>query len=370
MKIAVDGYEIHSRATGVGRVMKNLLLNLASIRKKDVFYLLTQEKTEPVLELAIRQEAIPSNKGYLRWQNGPFRRRLKEIQPDLLLASNYMLPFFGLWPSILFEYDISFASHPEWYPKRQALLRNFLVKRSLQKANTVLTISEFSRDEIITHFKVPLEKVGVLPLGVEGRFQRCPQGEVEAWKEKKGLKGRVVIGYLGSIFNRRNIPLLAEAVGLLRQEIPEAFLYVVGRDLTHPPQDIARHLTQDWVRWEETLAEAELPLFYSSLAVFAFLSEYEGFGMPPLEALACGTVPVLLNTSSLGEVFQGLAFLVAEVQSLAVKQALEEALLNDQKKKACLSRFQERKGCFSWEKSAQHLSLVIDRLFPASGGGA
>ena len=132
--------------------------------------------------------------------------------------------------------------------------------------------------------------------------------------------------------------------------------------MTHPPQDVDRLLDRGWIRWEKTVKDSELPIFFSSLDAFAYLSEYEGFGLPPLEALACGTVPVLLNKSSLKEIYQGLAILVDDKEVFGVKNALKTAVMDEKGKQAIMNRFQDKRHRFSWKKAAAGFSSLIKDL--------
>ncbi len=358
----MDCYEVTEFSTGVGRVINAILRCLIDIFPDDKFFIFTREKVEEYSGANINQVVISSPEGYFRWQNGPFVRSLKETKPDILIASNYTLPLFNRWKSILFEYDVSFVVHPEWFSRREAFVRKALVRRSLRKASAVVTISEFSRNEIVKNFKVNPEKIKVISLGVEDKFERSSDDETNAWKEVKGLKDKKIIGYLGSIFNRRNIPLLVDGVNLLREKIPEAVLYIIGDDRTHPSQNIEQLLDRDWIRWETSMREEELPIFYSAIDTFAYLSEYEGFGLPPLEALACGAVPVVLDRSSLREVYQGLAVMVDDPKTIPVREALERAMTDDKEKQNILERFEERRSQHEWPKIAEEFSLMIKNL--------
>jgi len=362
LKIAVDCYEVVEYSTGVGRVIDNILTSLIDILPQYDFFVFTRESVKKYSGNNIKQFVIASHKGYFRWQNGPFVKKLREIDPDLLIASNYTLPFFNKWKSIVFEHDISFVTHPEWFSKKEALMRKYLVKRSLKKSTSIVAVSEFSKNEIVKNFNINPEKIKVLLHGVEDKFQRSLENDIYEWKEQKGLRDKKIIGYLGSIFNRRNIPLLVESVDLIRKELPETILYVIGKDLTHPPQNIAHVLNRDWIRWDTAIKDVELPLFYSSIDAFAYLSEYEGFGLPPLEALACGTVPVLLSETSLREIYTDMAIMVDSLDVHKIKEALITAIKDEGKKQDVLSRFSEKRPQFSWSKIAKEFSLVIESL--------
>jgi glycosyltransferase involved in cell wall biosynthesis len=362
MKIALDGYELGREAKGVGRVIGNLLVPLPALLPKDEFLIFTRGAAGLPSGIRPEERILPGRGGYLRWQNGPLRRALKEAKPDLLLASNYVLPLSCPWKSILFAHDISVIAHPEWYPRKYAWTRRFLVRRSLQRAGRIVVSSAFVENEILRFFGTDRKKIKLIGYGVEAGFRRAPEGEVRRWRESRGLAGRKVIGFLGSIFKRRHVPELIRATDILRREFPEAVLYLVGEDFGGLGEEKEPLKAKEWVRWERSLPEAELTAFYSSLDVFAYLSEYEGFGFPPLEALACGVPPVLLNRSSLAEVFKGLAVMAGESEETEVAGALRTALVDIGKRAAILADFERRRAEFSWDAAGRELARLIEGM--------
>ncbi len=363
MKVAVDCYEVKRPMTGVGRVTSSLLTELADIMPEDEFHALSCEKYKGYKKTNIIQHIVLPDNGYFRWQNGPFRKRLKAVCPDILIASNYTLPIYSPYTSVLIEYDISFISHPEWFPRRETIKKHWLVKRSVKKADKIVTSSDFSKAEILRYFHIPPQKVTVIQLGSDAIFRKSSAGEIERWKENKGLKGKKIIGFLGSMFNRRHIPELVDAVRLLREEFPEVLLYIIGKDLTYPPQNIPQLLEKEWILWESGILDDELPVFYSSLDLFVYLSEYEGFGLPPLEALSCGTVPVLLNRTSLKEIYRNTAFMVDQPDVKVIKNTLKAALTELKEREEILARFRKIKFRFSWRKAAEDVAVLLNKLY-------
>ncbi len=362
MKIAVDCYESGAFATGVGRSIENVLKELVPMMPDEKFIALSREPIDKYVPPNIVQHVLSPDRGYFRWQNGPFRRKLKQIQPDILIASNYTLPVLSRWKSILIVHDVSFVSHPEWYSTKESLKKKFLVQRSVRKAEYVVVVSRTVKGELMKYLDVEPGKIEVVYHGVDNRFQKSPENRIAEWKQKKGLNNKLIVGYLGSIFNRRHLPVLVKSMELLRRDLPELVLYVVGKDMTHPPQDVATLVKKDWIKWEERLESEDIPLFYSALDVFTYISEYEGFGLPPLEALACETVPVVLNKSSLGEIYQDMAFLSDEPVVEQVADALKKAIQDDLAKSLIFENFAQKRSLFSWKNSANGFKRLIDNI--------
>ncbi len=368
MRIAVDGYEVKSPMGGVGRITAGLVSALASRQPDLEIVLFSPQSTGLSFCGNVQERVLSPNLGYTRWQNQYLRKALKKIKPDIFLAPNYTLPIGYRGPSVLFEHDISFVAHPEWYSRQDALRSRFLIPYSLRRASMVVTESEFSRQEILTHFPfVTPDRIRVVYPGLEKSFLPASPEAVHAWKRGKGLTGKKVIGFLGSIFNRRHIPELVEAVRRLRLAFPDAFLYMVGRDRTCPAQNIPALVQEDWILWEQGLQDQDLAVFYSSCAVFVYLSAYEGFGLPPLEALACGTIPLVLNKTSLAEVYPELAVLVEDSDPELVRAGLEIALSDHNLNERLLARFAELRPLFDWDQAGAKISRIIQEILGVSG---
>jgi glycosyltransferase involved in cell wall biosynthesis len=360
MKIALDGFELGRGARGVGRVIQNLLLPLVDVLPDDRFLVCTKEDIGIRSSSRVEQRVLPGRGGYLRWQNGPLHKVLKAADPDILVASNYLLPLRCPWKSVLIMHDISVIAHPDWYPRKYAFTRRYLVRRSLEKAGLVVVPSAFVGEEIRAFFKVGSDRIKHIGWGVEDGFRRVPEEDVRRWRAGKGLAGKKIVGFLGSIFRRRHVPELIRAVGLLRGEFPDLALHLVGRDFGVLSRGDARAPAMpDWVLWDTSISEEELAVYYSSVDVFAFLSEYEGFGFPPLEALACGTPSLLLKGSSLGEVFSGLALIVDAPDPEAIAAALRTALTDETKRMGLRKEFDRRREQFTWQRAVRELAASI-----------
>ncbi len=370
MKIAIDGFELSRGANrlgqgsiGVGRVIKNFLFPLADVFPEDRFLVFTKEEVGIPPDARIEQIVLPGRGGYLRWQNGPLRKAMKAADPDLLIAPNYLLPIRCLGESVLIMHDISIIVHPEWYTAKYAFPRRLLIRRSLERAGLVIVPSDFVGNEIRQFVEIGGGKIKTIGWGFDAGFRRTPEPDVRRWREGKGLAGKKTVGFLGSIFQRRHVPELIRAVDVLRGEFSNLALHLVGRDFGVLSRGGAPALDlPDWVLWDTEIPEEELPLYYSSLDAFAFLSEYEGFGFPPLEALACGTPPVLLAGSSLSEVFSGLSLTVDAPDPERIAIALRKALFDETERRSILQEFERRRDRFSWKRAVDDLAASIRAL--------
>ncbi len=359
--IIIDGYEIGPAATGVGRVIHNLTLELSSLTSHEFMVVTRREVSDYTSRLNIHSRVIPYRGGYFSWQNRIMMHELRKNKWDLFIGPNYTLPLWFRGTAVLLEHDISFVTHPDWFSRKEAMKKKYLVGRSLKKASLVMTVSHFSRKEILNNFPVHPDKVHVAYHGVDGRFHPAAAEAVKKWKAEKGFRNEKIIGFLGSIFNRRHIPLLVRAVSKIREHVP-AVLHIVGKDLTCPPQDMASLLDRPWIRWDQELADERLPVFYSALDAFAYLSEYEGFGLPPLEALACGTLPVLLNRTALAEIYPEIGVMVDEAEVEPVVSALLSALTDNKMRDLKMRNFQRRKNDFTWRRAAGEWARQIELL--------
>ncbi len=363
MKIAADGFELGQGARGVGRVILNFLPLLSGLLPDDEVLAYTKAAAAGSRLPGVSEVVLPWQGGYLGWLNGPLRRALRTDRPDIFLAANYLLPVFFSGTAVLFEHDISAVTHPEWYPRRFAMSRKLLVRRSLSRAAAVVVPSEFTRREIRSYFDIPDAKIKTIGYGVEESFRPQPRERIDRWKQEMGWSGKRLVGFLGSIFRRRHVPELVRAVGRLRGEMSDLVVHIVGENLgglDRAELDEIRALP--WVRWDTALREEDLALFYSSLDVFAYLSEYEGFGFPPLEALACGTPAVVFNRTSLGEVFGGLAVMVDSIEEESIAQGLRSALLGGSSGPPGTRDFPALREKFSWPKAAAELAALLSGL--------
>ena len=309
MRIALDGACLSPRLTGVGRYFQSLLEELLPLDHANEYTLFLKEDFATGLDFPnLHTQVLAGPGSYLLWQNTQLRKAVLRGGFDLFWSANYTLPFFLPVPSLLTVHDISWKALPGDYSPLNRLYRNIAGNRSFRKARVLFTDSDFSRNEIIRRAGVPAAKVKRVHLGVDARFRRAAAGEIEAWKAGHGLAGKRLIGFLGDFFRRRHVPEIIAAHKVLQKQHPGTVLLLIGENHGVPESSLKKNKAD--VLWLRRLPENELNAFYSSLSLFLYLSEYEGFGLPPMEALNCGTVSLLLRGSSLEELYGNIALFV------------------------------------------------------------
>jgi glycosyltransferase involved in cell wall biosynthesis len=362
MKIALDGAGISPRLTGVGRYLQSLLRELIPLDPGIEYTLFLKDEVDPGLSFPNLRTVLLKRPGsYLLWQNTQLRKAVTRGAFDFFWSPNYSLPFFLPTPSILTVHDISWKSIPGNYSPAIRLYRDFTGMHSFKKATILFTDSDFSKTEILHRTDVPADKVKRIHLGVDKGFCRASAGEITDFKTRHGLFGKQVIGFLGSFFKRRHIPEIITALEIVRQQHPDMVLLLVGENYALPPGMITRD--QPGVLWLRRLPEDEINAFYSSLSLFLYMSEYEGFGLPPMEALNCGTPSLLLRRSSLAEIYGDLALFVDRPDPVLIAEAMCGFWQRQEEtKRQFLGRWQARKPYFSWKRAAEEYLREIREL--------
>ena len=256
---------------------------------------------------------------------------------------------------------------PFVYPETHARLTNILfqryIPRTLRYVDRMITDSEASKRDILRFFDIPESRVQVIACGVSARFRPVPAVECEQARQRHGLRQPYILT-LGALQARKNLGGLFEAYAELRRRGLRHQLVVVGKK-AWKTEGIFRTLTalglEDDVVLTGYVDDVDLPALYSGASAFAFPSLYEGFGLPPLEAMACGTPVVTSNTSSLPEVVGEAGIMVDphDVQSLA--DALERVLTDPALASTLRERGLERARRFTWERAARaHLEIYAE----------
>ena len=369
MRIGIDGRELLGPRTGAGRVLAALcaewMQRPAGRHDFLVYYPAAaggMGALGPPLAGArpdaFHPRPVPGAAGTW-WEQIRLPPAANQDALDVFFAPAYSAPLRLTAPSVVTMHDVSFAAHPEWFHWREGLRRRWLADRTMRRARAVITVSEFSRTEIVRWFDVPPDRVRVVRHGIDAAAVR---------PERR--RGRPLVLYVGSIFNRRHLPTLIRAFARVAREVPGAELAIVGADRTWPRQDLASAAADAGVGGRVTLhayaPEADLAALYRQARVFAFLSEYEGFGLPPLEALAAGVPTVVADTPVAREIYGAAATFVPHHDVPAIAEEIVALLRDDARRAQARGRAAALVRTFSWERAARDTLAVLEQA--ARGG--
>lgn len=266
--------------------------------------------------------------------------------------------------ALLTVHDLSFVRAPETAVLGLRAYLNRVVPRSVRRADHILADSEATKQDLIDLYNTPAEKISVLYSGVDAQFKPVEDAaELRRVRDKYNIGGGPYIFSVGTVQPRKNYGRLAEA--LHRLDRPDLSLVIAGGKgwLDDPLYEQIEALgLRDRVIFTGFAADEDLPALYSAARVFAFPSVYEGFGLPPLEAMACGVPVVSSEASSLPEVVGEAGLLVDPLDVDALAGALERALDDEALRADLCARGVARAARFSWDESARQLRAHYDNL--------
>jgi glycosyltransferase involved in cell wall biosynthesis len=359
LRIGVDARELLGDTTGVGRYLGELLRRWTARpdARRRRFVLFAPERLSLSLPADTAEHRVIGTGGAGRgtwWEQTYLRRAVKAEPLDVFFAPAYTAPLGLKIPLAVTIHDISFVAHPEWFRAREGMRRRWLTRRAADTASVVFTDSEFSRSELQRHLHVPASRIQVIPPGVTERTAAA------------GLQREPWVLFVGSLFNRRRIPDLIAAFAEATTDLPRARLVIVGDNRTWPPQDLAavaaRFGVGDRTDFLHYVPDDELLKLYSRASVFGFLSEYEGFGLTPLEALSAGVPPVVLDTAIAREVYGDAAAYVKEGDITATAAVLRQYLRDPDSARTILDRAPAILQRYSWDAAATQTLEHLERI--------
>lgn len=356
LHVAVDARELAGHVTGPGVYLLNLLrhwlphgdLRLTLIAHQP---LAPEVDALPGIDRAARV-IKPDPKGGTRWEQVALPRAVSGIDADVLFSPAYTAPLITRVPTVVAVHDVSYAAHPEWFRPLERLRRNAVSRLAARRAARVTTLSEFSAGEIARLFGIDRAAIAVIPPGAP------PRVSLSAGQAREPL-----IVYVGSIFNRRHLPVLIDAFARVARERPDATLFIAGANRTWPHEDVGGMIDASEARpritWLEDASNALVSEVLSRASAGAFLSEYEGFAMTPFEALAHGVPSVLIDTPVAREVYGDAALLVEGPDASLVAGALLRLLDDPAARQDVVARGDQLWERYDWERSAAAMLAVL-----------
>jgi len=288
-----------------------------------------------------------------------------------LLHMTYVAPPRLACPLVLSIHDVSYRIFPRFFSPRVRLQLALTVGPGVRKARRIIAISESAKRDIVRFYGVNPRRVVVTPLAAGAHFSPQSESEIRRVRQAYGLPERYVLA-VGNKQPRKNLPRLVQAFGSLAAEMPELVLVIAGQSgwQGSEVENVVKEMGLGRrVRFTGFVPGADLPALYSGADVFCYPSMYEGFGLPPLEAMACGAATITSNTSSLPEVVGDSALTVEPTSVADLTEALRTLLDNEAMRREYSRRGIERASLFSWDRTARLTRNAYDAVLGVKRGG-
>lgn len=362
LRIGFDGRALVSPAAGMRRYARELFGALSRIDGMTVIAVGAPAAADvPArVERGSGVVSLPTNAG---WMLTGLPRAARRARVDVFHAPSYTAPVGGPRPLVLTIHDVSYERHPEWYPYRRDPLRRAFYRYSARSADRILTDSDFSKREIIAAYGIAQDAIDVVPLAAAPVFRPGPALPLPA-----EIVSPFVL-HVGDLHPRRNLAMLVRAVAAVRRRVPAlrdvtVVLAGVDRGSGEELRSIAAAEPggRPLVQFAGAPREDELLALYRSAAALAYPSRYEGFGLPLLEAMACGTPVLAARTSSIPEVTGDAAVLLDPADEEGWSAEIER-VLDDTPHAARLRESGSRRAAlFSWQRTAEETARVYRSL--------
>ncbi|MYH62807.1 MAG: glycosyltransferase family 4 protein [Caldilineaceae bacterium SB0675_bin_29] len=288
-----------------------------------------------------------------QWRIPNLLKRLQADNEALYHSPYYLMPYRTRLPTLLTFYDVIPLKFPNSVPARARLFFRLAATLALRAADRVLVISHAARSDLLSFFSIPASKTTVTPLAAGARYRPQPSAEVARIRHQYRLPERFLL-YLGINKPHKNLPALVDAYAQTASPHMPPLVIAGAWDNRYPQptQHAARHELGDAVRFLGPVAERDLPALYSAATLFIFPSLYEGFGLPVLEAMACGTPVACSNTPSLTEIAGDAALNFDPLSVTAIRDAMVELIEDGRQRARRAEQGLTRAGRYSWQATA------------------
>jgi glycosyltransferase involved in cell wall biosynthesis len=367
MKIGIISHVLNPPRTGTGNVVYNVLKNTPEKILINNFYLINYEKNNlfpSANEIIIKNPFKKITKNFLWYQILPMKNELNELD---IIHNPYQLPtvFNFKQKYIISVLDLIQILFPKEIKKSVYISQKIMLSKSIKSADKIISISHHTKQDIIKHFKIPENKIKVIHLAANENYKLLKENEINKIKQNYNLNYSFIL-YVGTLEPRKNIPTLLKALYKLKKQNIKHKLVITGKKgwkYKSIFETIERLNLQKDVIFTGYVPDEDLPALYNAADLFVYPSLYEGFGLPPLEAMQCGTPVITSNTSSLPEVVGDAGIMVNpyDVDELANK--MYEVLTNGGLREELSKKGLERAKLFSWKKCAEEHLKVYEEVY-------
>jgi len=363
MKVGIITGDHQASETGIGNYILNLIKGLKNTPAE-----LSIVRHPRGYDYEIDDQIIPHtplSAGLMIWTCALAAQR--NILSHLDLVHSPTLALFPIKPHdhyVSTVHDIIFKKYPQYLPKGTIHHTKLLFNRNLSLSDRVIADSESTKRDLMAIYKTPEEKITVIPAAADERYQQVPDHEIDKIRKKYTLTKTFIL-YVGTIEPRKNITQILDSFSHIQKKFPDIELVIAGKKGWYYQEIFSKlhslHLT-DKVRFLGYVPIEDLPGLYNAAEIFVYPSQYEGFGLPPLEAMQCGTPVITSNRSSLPEVVGKEGIMVNPDNPGELSQAIMKLIHNPAYQEEQIQYGIQRSKLFSWKKTADMTYQVYEEV--------
>lgn len=367
MIIAIDIRESCAEKTGKGGYTYNLIKAILSQDKQNQYLLYSDNEVNPFKDSKNARVKIIKTSSW-KWHF----KVLKDLQNekvDLFFApTSYIIPAFApkSLKVIITVHDLVAFLFPSTHNTKATFIERLTLKKALKKADSVFVVSENTKKDLLKKIKYPENKIHITPCAPADFFkQPVKPKELEEIKQKYHLPNRFILA-VGTLEPRKNFSTLIKSFIIVKRKDPDLKLVIVGKKgwkFKQVEESVKHYKLQSEVIFPGYIEDHELQKVYHLASVFVFPSLYEGFGIPPLEAMASGCPVISSNVASLPEVIGEAGLLIDPRSSYKIADAIYSLSTNDHARNLLIEKGKIQAGKFSWEESANKALEIFKRVF-------
>jgi len=354
------------RGAGISWYIYNLLRQLPGMDSPHQFSVFLNERRYVDKGMSLRYTSWPTQRPLARimWEQLLLPAQLRRQRVDLLHAMAFAGPLLFQGPMVVTVYDLSFLRFPQAFrPWNRWYLSQF-TRWSARRARHVIAISESTRQDVIDFLGVPADRVTVVYCGADPMFRSLPPEQIGEYRRQHNLPDQFVL-FLGTLEPRKNLDRLLRAYAEWRKVDPRApHLVIAGAQgwYYHAVLNLVHGLgLEESVIFLGYVAREDLPLLYNNAHMFVYPSLFEGFGLPVLEAMACGVPVITSNVSSLPEVAGEAAVLVDPTSTDQLRESLVSLWRDSDRRRELAAQGGRQASRFTWKRTAEQTLSVYER---------
>jgi GT2 family glycosyltransferase/glycosyltransferase involved in cell wall biosynthesis len=374
LAIGINTRYVQTKISGIGRYVLELMKGLLSIDKKSkyFFYQYSHYKIIKPIESQNAQYIIPKFQSEGRtarifWEQFIFAKKIKDNKIDVFHGPSFMIPFFLDCPSIITVHDLTFLHYPKGFTFPTLLYYKTFFRYSLKKASMIIADSKATKQDLMKYCGMHPNKIKVIYLGVDNQFTIIDDKKRKESVVKKYMLPEFFFLFTGLLSPRKNVEGVIQAYAQLMKDEKniQHKLVIVGNKgwLYEPIFELVKKLQiEDKVIFTGYVDTEDLPVFYNLAEALLFPSFYEGFGLPILEAMACGCPVITSNISSMPEVAGEAAILINPRNICEIQEGMKTIISDKEVKTRLIKRGLEQVKGFSWENTAKETLDLYKRV--------